>query len=989
MIRPDSKTWPLLLLLAWACGADRPPIPADDVASARTLLMEQREAVLADQSGDVAERVRRMVALGLWAEADSLIATGPESPALLAAAAELRIRQHRYHEAESLVERALAAEPRNRDARLLRARLKLQSWELPAARAIADSLVNEGRNAGAALLLGRIALYEKRFDDALAWAERVRRWDRRAAGSYVLEADIAFWNQDPATAEELLARALVVDPLDADARFWYGYAIWRRVDATRLDDMAAQWELALELDPLHLLTHWHWGNGHTNLTYADYASPSDSVVRERLREADRRIARNDVAGAIELTRAVEREYPESVLPAMLRGSAFYMAYDVPVAERLDSAEATFAAILERKPHYGPAHNGMAAVIKHRQFTYLAAYDSLEAAIEATPVPDDRIFEEVFDDVDIYPGDRVRKMVRQQLGPTIAFVPMLHRLNRTFTIPPLHIDLAEAMGNPTLRVSTTFDNRQWMDIRGIGGGATGIEYVERGAHWERNVLLHEYVHLFHGTVLTDAEVRRVRELYHDAMRHGRALDYYAANNESEFLAQAFEAYLSPVKAHPLNHKSMNTHDDLRRKDPATYAFVDSLITRQKAALKGDRDALASNWAQVYTRLAELTKRGETPRARRVDWNVRQWLARVYLDSALVRDPQYLPAFLSYAALHRDGGRYRNAEQWLDRAAAIDSTYAPIYSARAELVAARGRAMQQPEEEVLEQQVALYEKAIALETDLAERAELNRTLRNLYLEHGRVPDAIRTAEAYLADAPTLSTYLRDRRDEAAAFAAELRARIGYAGETLEFFADLVARKPQHYGHRFQYAEALASVGRPAEALRVLEEGQRILRAGGRPRIDYMIAIAEAHLALGDTTAAEAAVAPLRLGTVQPGGNERLRWLRLLASLGETARANAGLAEVPEGNTPAERAEVAFTRGWIMARRGAVFGAERAYREALEANPYHRDARTALVLLLARSGRDDAARAVLAEADALAVPLGPDFQREITESLAAVGA
>ena len=183
---------------------------------------------------------------------------------------------------------------------------------------------------------------------------------------------------------------------------------------------------------------------------------------------------------------------------------------------------------------------------------------------------------------------------------------------------------------------------------------------------------------------------------------------------------------------------------------------------------------------------------------------------------------------------------------------------------------------------------------------------------------MPDAIRTAEAYLADAPTLSTYLRDRRDEAAAFAAELRARIGYAGETLEFFADLVARKPQHYGHRFQYAEALAAAGRPAEALRVLEDGQRILRAAGRPRVDYMIAIAEAHLALGDTAAAEAAVAPLRLGTVQPDGSERLRWLRLLASLGETSRANAALAEIPEGDTPAERAEVAFTRGWIMARR-----------------------------------------------------------------------
>ena len=49
MIRPYSKTWPLLLLLAWACGADRPPIPADDVAAARTLLTEEREAVLADE----------------------------------------------------------------------------------------------------------------------------------------------------------------------------------------------------------------------------------------------------------------------------------------------------------------------------------------------------------------------------------------------------------------------------------------------------------------------------------------------------------------------------------------------------------------------------------------------------------------------------------------------------------------------------------------------------------------------------------------------------------------------------------------------------------------------------------------------------------------------------------------------------------------------------------------------------------------------------
>ncbi|MDZ7807323.1 MAG: hypothetical protein U5K71_09415 [Gracilimonas sp.] len=40
------------------------------------------------------------------------------------------------------------------------------------------------------------------------------------------------------------------------------------MDATQLDNMAGQRNLAFEVNPLHYLTHWHFGNGHTNLTYA-------------------------------------------------------------------------------------------------------------------------------------------------------------------------------------------------------------------------------------------------------------------------------------------------------------------------------------------------------------------------------------------------------------------------------------------------------------------------------------------------------------------------------------------------------------------------------------------------------------------------------------------------------------------------------------------------------------------------------------------------
>src|SRR5699024_2748364 len=117
----------------------------------------------------------------------------------------------------------------------------------------------------------------------------------------------------------VLRRALQLDPFNADARFSYGYAIWRRVDATRLDAMAAQWNMALEVDPLHYLTHWHFGNGHTNLTYADYAQPSDSAVNVRLDKADSLVATGKVDAAINMTRDVESDYSESVLPAMMRG----------------------------------------------------------------------------------------------------------------------------------------------------------------------------------------------------------------------------------------------------------------------------------------------------------------------------------------------------------------------------------------------------------------------------------------------------------------------------------------------------------------------------------------------------------------------------------------------------------------------------------------------------------------------------------------------
>ena len=972
----------LVASLLGACSPPPPPAPTpgpaalvDDVAAARRLLEGERDRVR-EGSGRPAERLRVMSELGMWDEAEALLSRARASDAALRVAeAELRMKQHRYREAGAIVDSVLAAEPSHRGARLARAALQIQAWRLDEAASAARALLERNpRDEAAALLLGRVRLLEKEYDEALRLAREVQDRNPASAEAHLLEADVRFWQEDPSGAEAPLMRALSLAPFDADARFSYGYALWRRVDAALLDEMAAQWNLALEVDPLHYRTHWHIGNGHTHLTYADYVQPEDTTVRERLARADSLISSGRMEEALQLAREVGRDYPRSVLPPMLRGSAFYMAWDRDREVRLDSAEAIFRSVLETEPNYGPAHNGLAAVIKQRQVEVLADFDSLQAEIAATPLPFDPALASVFPDLGYYPGDRVERMVRQQLGPSLAYLPLIERQGREYRIPPLHRDLAEVMGSSYFRTATTFDNRQWMDIRGVGSGAAAIEYLERGSFQERNVLLHEYVHLFHGIVFTDAESRRVRQLYHEAMSEGRTLDYYASNNESEFLAQAFPAFLSPVRVHPLNHKSMNTRDDLRRKDPATFAFVDSLVARQRAFLAGDTQVFRSNWAQVYVNLSEAAR--QDPRAERAE---REATAAAMLDTALVWDAGYLPALLSRAALARDHGRFEDAEVWLARAEALDPRFAPVHAARADLVGARARAEGGEDAATLESQAALLRQALELETDLAIRAELSAALRSLYRGFGRLPEAIRVAEAYAEGASTVSTYLRDRRDEAVAFADELRASAGYSAGTLDSFRGLVRRKPQDYRLRAQLADALVAAGLLSEAASTLEEAQRILSAAGRADASFMSRLAEIRLLQGDPAAARAALEPVLAGEVAASPGD-LRLVRVLLALGQSTEANRRLSEHPAPETGFGRAELAFTRGWISEWRGDPELAERLYRDALLANPYHLDARVRLVRLLRGAGREAEAADLVAQAAALPMPLGPDFARRL---------
>jgi tetratricopeptide (TPR) repeat protein len=887
-----------------------------------------------------------MLDVGMWRQASELIAAGEaiaddDRRALLAYYHWLN---NDYQAAEAEAGAALRLNPGNAEALKTSIRLLIEAWRLD------DALV-ACRQAEEAypgdlefyLLEGRALILERRYDEADALAGRLARSFPREGGVYRLAADVRFWNLEPEKAEPLLVRSLELEPFNADARFSYGYAIWRRVDATQLNRMAAQWELALELNPLHFGTHWHWGNGHTNLTFADYAEADEQAIRAALAPADSLFTAGRTGEAVALARSVERDYPASALPLMHRASLWYGDFDNPLrSERLDSAAALFGEILRRKPHYGPAHNGLAAVIKSKRIPYLSTYDSIAGALRSLAISDREGFAKVFPDLGYYPGAMARAMVWSQCYTAIAYFPFLVRQGETFVVPPLHKDLAIAMNSAYFRQATTFDNRQWMDIRGVGSGAAAIEYVERGAYGERNVILHEYVHLFHESVLTDYQNRRIRALYYSAMANDRTLDYYSRNNEHEYLAQTYPAYFEVMKVHPLDFKSMNTTSALREKDPEMYLFLDSLVANERSYLGGDRRAMASNWAQAYVNLSR--KRQADPA-----------LAARLLDTALIYDARYQPAHLAYARLRLARGEAGEALRSIQASEAIDPLYAPTYQAYAEWA----KQAEADPGASLAKQAGWMEKALAVETDYQTRAEMAMSLRRLYADHAKVKEAVAAMDDYVRQAPEVSTYLRDRKDDARMYAAAQRALLGDR-RALETMDSLVAQKPQNYAYAADYADALASGGGYAQARAIVERAQRILASNRNRRADFDLRLAEYHLAGGlkDSARVYYEACKENAGRLAPADRQRLLRLSLrVDAAGATAVDIPGEAAYPE-HSPALVASMYHTSALEAEMGGDGEAAASLYEKSLSLNPYALPVYDALLHIYAAAQNDEEA-------------------------------
>ena len=144
-------------------------------------------------------------------------------------------------------------------------------------------------------------------------------------------------------------------------------------------------------------------------------------------------------------------------------------------------------------------------------------------------------------------------------------------------------LAQIFGYSPESVEQIFGHSETRLDEVVGGEATRQTLIVHRvglstcATEKYNVFYHEFAHLLHLTLLLKGEFWHLEELYKSAIKEGRYLDDYAANNSSEYFAQGLEAYFSVSKSlldSPIffNH----TREDLEEKDPKLLAFIESLI-----------------------------------------------------------------------------------------------------------------------------------------------------------------------------------------------------------------------------------------------------------------------------------------------------------------------------------------------------------------------------------------------------------------------------
>ena len=948
----------LLVLLLFRIALQGNPIQPDDIKGARNVLNQERQAIGLLKSPE--EKITKMLELGVWNQARQALSLLRSNNSSRLVRAQYFFYTNQFKKADLLVDSVLEGNRNNPSAINLKAELLIESWNLNGAEALLTEFIGKTPKQGySKYLLGLTYLLKGDLKGLKGQINLLKTEFPEQSYSDLLSGRLLLVNNDPIKADSAFKMGLIKNPLNADLRFYYGYCQWRNARGNFLERMDDQWNLCLEINPLHYLAHWHLGNGHTRNTYKDYYEPSDSSIIHELSDFDKLIAQNKYKEALNMAETVRKKHPGSVLPQLYKASAYYMSPEPNRMVQLDSSESLFIKILNQKKNYGPAENGLAAVIKAKREPFLYFYDSIQNKIKETPNTSLSSMESIIPEAHYYPSS-IEKMAFNEFYSASAYFPILNRGGYPYHIIPLHHTLAETFKDPYFNQSTTFDYRQWMDIRGVGSGAVGLEYVEKGAYLERNVLLHEFMHLVHTTIMPDKDLRKIRALYISAMKKGKILDYYAANNEHEYFAQIYPAYFSRKAVHPQDFKSMNTVDRLKAIDPDGYHFVDSLVKVENQFSKGNSNVFRDQWAELYIRLSE-NMRTNTPAGK--------LKAKAYLDSASNWDKDYVPLLLAKAGLALKTGELDIAETNIKLAESLNPNFSPTFEKNYELNKALEEGGLLDYNSAFELEKSYLIKAIDIEKDPVIAANWRQNLVDLYKANSLIPDQIQAVDSLIKNIVDISSYEKDRKNLAIAEKIDLSLQLGYP-ESLAPLEAAYSTNPQNYTLATHFASCLFDNNNSGRAISVLEKNMDLQKVSGNIHPDQALNLAYYQAQTGNINRAKEIIQVLLKNRV----DSSLLMVKIFIGIGQLDKAEKLFLSLSLPHDFNPKSEYYYVKGELKNAQGNMEEAISSYQDALANNPYNFQAVKKLIPIFQKLNRTTALISLKGKLKSQAVKPGP---------------
>lgn len=485
---------------------------------------------------------------------------------------ELYWRKYKFEKACKYLDKAAALAPGNTSVRFLQAQLAEKKMDFKASEAIYRRLLEKDPGSVKALFgTAKIAYHQRRFDVSETQIQKCYKIDPEYAPPYLLHSKIHRMRQNDKEWKETARKAVELAPFSAEARIAHARALMR--GKGNLKDGAEQAKIALKIDPYSVPAHHYLGRGYTAVPYKDYQPEGDKKtvgnINELYKKGDQFLVKGDYEKADRIFTSLLKLDPKHIRAIISKGAVHFHR------KEYDAALGRYFQALKINPDYGLAHYGVTLVLGQWLDEINVRFPDLKKRFAKINLQEPPYFRDIFINYDECDHD-LQKIIGLTVAPLSNYMKPLKIAGATVYFMNIHRFIWENPYMEGLKGQRTFDLRLWDDIKGVGGyhnnsnkaQQTGVKYLRF------NVAGHEFAHLVQ-QILTPVQRNTLRRLYLKAKEERKTLDWYADMNDWEYFAVGYEAFVSEEKLPGQADVYAHTREELLKKDPDLYHFIDGL------------------------------------------------------------------------------------------------------------------------------------------------------------------------------------------------------------------------------------------------------------------------------------------------------------------------------------------------------------------------------------------------------------------------------